>query len=161
MRLSLLSKLEAHEDGVWSVSWVPGGSELLLTGSVDESVKLWEDVADQPLNTVHTYTGHTLGVVSVVVDPTGTYAASSALDSFLRVWNLRDHSVKAVIENNPTETWGIAFSPDTSKLRLAVASGTAQRVLIYNIEDDDQHCTNLDLPKQVRDPPTRTPTHVK
>lgn len=37
----------------------------------------------------HTYTSHTLGVVSVTVDPTGTFAASSALDSFIRVWNLQ------------------------------------------------------------------------
>ncbi len=47
----------------------------------------------------HTYTSHTLGVVSVTVDPTGTFAASSALDSFIRVWNLqvRRAAMRAVV----------------------------------------------------------------
>lgn len=46
MRLSLLQKLdEAHEDSVWTVTWIPG-SKKLVTGSVDETAKVWEEVDD-------------------------------------------------------------------------------------------------------------------
>ena len=42
MRLSLLQKLDnAHEDSVWTAAWAPG-SNLLITGSVDETAKVWE-----------------------------------------------------------------------------------------------------------------------
>ena len=46
MRLSLLHRLEnAHEDSVWAAAWAPT-SNTLVTGSVDESVKLWQESAD-------------------------------------------------------------------------------------------------------------------
>lgn len=46
MRLSLLQKHEnAHEDSVWTAAWAPDGSTL-VTGSVDESVKLWNEAGD-------------------------------------------------------------------------------------------------------------------
>ena len=101
MRLTRTLKLDdAHEDAVWCCAWVPG-TRTLVTGSVDESVKVW-DVASAPapdapasaapLEPTHTYTGHTLGAVSVAVDATGRYAASASLDSFVRVWSLADSS---------------------------------------------------------------------
>jgi len=87
-------------------------------------VKVWTEGADG-LESLHTYTGHTLGVISVVVDPSGTYAASSALDSFIRVWNLHDTSTKAVIETQPSETWSVAFAqqPGAEGPLLLAAAG--------------------------------------
>jgi hypothetical protein len=46
MRLSLLQRLEdAHDDSVWAAAWAPN-SNTLVTGSVDESVKLWQESGD-------------------------------------------------------------------------------------------------------------------
>jgi len=46
MRLSLLQKLEnSHDDSLWTVTWAPN-SNILITGSVDESVKLWQEGTD-------------------------------------------------------------------------------------------------------------------
>ena len=89
-RLNLLHKHEeAHDDALWCTTWVPNQSQC-ITGSVDECVKVWSVQDEAPaVENSHTYTSHTLGVVSVTVDPTGTFAASSALDSFIRVWNLQ------------------------------------------------------------------------
>ena len=43
MRLSLLQKLDnAHEDSVWTAAWAVG-SNRLITGSVDETAKVWEE----------------------------------------------------------------------------------------------------------------------
>lgn len=90
MRVSLLNKVEdAHEDALWCVAWQPD-SRSLITGSVDETVKVWTlgEPGSTTVESAHTYTGHTLGVISVAIDATGKFAASSALDSFIRVWNL-------------------------------------------------------------------------
>ena len=47
MRASLLSRTEAaHDDSVWSCAWSPAGVSTLVTGSVDESVKLWSEAGD-------------------------------------------------------------------------------------------------------------------
>jgi WD40 repeat protein len=91
-RLALSHKKEdAHDDAIWCATWVPN-SNGLVTGSVDESVKIWtllDEQVPEVVEDTHTYVGHTLGVVSVAIDVTGTYAASSALDSFIRIWNLQ------------------------------------------------------------------------
>ena len=90
MRVSLVNKVEdAHEDALWCVAWQPD-SRSLITGSVDETVKVWTlgEPGSTTVESAHTYTGHTLGVISVAIDATGKFAASSALDSFIRVWNL-------------------------------------------------------------------------
>jgi WD40 repeat protein len=147
MRLTTLHSTEAHEEGIWSSTWIPGTSRL-LTGSVDESVKVWEDTPEGQLKFVHTYQGHTLGVVSVATDASGEYAASSALDSYVRVWRLSDHTTAAMIEAATTETWSVAFSPINTELLLAVAGGTRGAVVLWGIDKGDTAAfkTELQLP---------------
>eukprot|EP00798_Chlamydomonas_sp_ICE-L_P003031 gene3031-13056_t len=132
MRLTTLHKTVAHEEGVWSASWIPGSNKI-LSGSVDESVKIWEDGQDG-LQFLHTNQGHTLGVISAAVDSRGEYAAVSALDSVIRVWNLNDHSTMALIEAVTTETWAVDFMPRTGdQIMLASAGGSRGAVLIWDL----------------------------
>ena len=127
---------EAHEDAVWTAVWNPDG-RTLITGSVDEIVKVWA-VAESSAESIHTYTGHTLGVISVAVDPSGVYAASSALDSFIRVWNLEDNSTKAVMETPPSETWQIAFNPVSDTLTVAAAGGSSNRICVWSCDSAEK-----------------------
>lgn len=76
-RLTALQRLEGHDAGVWAACWA-GSSSKLLSGSLDETVKVWEQTPDA-LRFLHTYEGHTLGVVSVAVHSGGDVAASSSL----------------------------------------------------------------------------------
>jgi WD repeat-containing protein 61 len=139
---------DTHEEGLWAVAWLPGHSEL-ITGSVDETAKLWS-TSDDGLQCTHTYTGQALGVVSLDVDPSGRYAVSSSLDSTVRVFSLSDdRSVKHHIERQPTETWGSAFgtvTPDSTQ--LAVAGGSKGQAFVYegSGEDPGQRLA-LDLPQ--------------
>lgn len=45
--------------------------EYLVTGSVDDTVKVWEQ-KDKSLQLKHKLTGHSLGVVSVAVSSDGS-----------------------------------------------------------------------------------------
>ena len=137
MRLSLTSrKEEAHDDAVWAATWVPQ-NDSILSGSVDESVKNWSpgDGDTPALENLHTWTGHTLGVISVDVDPSGTYAVSSSLDSFIRVWNLDNHNTKAVIETAPSETWQVRLHPSGDQLLVAAAGGSANQITVYDTDE--------------------------
>lgn len=134
MRLTTLHKDVAHEEAVWSACWVPG-TESLLTGSVDETVKLWDDTSEG-LKFNHLYQGHTLGVVSVATNVTGEFAASSSLDSFVRVWSMADHNPTAIIEAATTEAWSVAFNPLPGDLVLAVAGGTRAAVVLWSMSAD-------------------------
>ena len=60
MRLQLVQKVEnAHEDSIWTVSWVPGKKQF-VTGSVDENVNIWEEsgsAEEVTISEVHTLVG--------------------------------------------------------------------------------------------------------
>ena len=112
MKLAGLKSIEnAHEDSVWAATWVPATEDrpsLLLTGSLDETVKLRR--ADE-LDLVRTNTGHSLGVAAVAAHPSGIIAASSSLDSFVRVFDVDTNATIAVLEAPPSEVWGMQFEP--------------------------------------------------
>ncbi|KAL3162354.1 hypothetical protein ABBQ32_010037 [Trebouxia sp. C0010 RCD-2024] len=147
MRLSVLGKAdedETHQDSVWTCAWSPN-SDLLVTGSVDESVNVYHEL-DGKVKRHHNYSGHTLGVISVDVDPSGEFAASSALDSFIRVWSLQDHITKDVIETPPSETWAICFNPASDTLQIAAAGGSSNGISLYNCDGSGTPVSTMSLP---------------
>jgi WD repeat-containing protein 61 len=127
----------AHEECVWTCTWVPG-SDGLVTGSGDETVKYWSSTSEglREITTCENTAGYTLGVISVAVDPTGEWAASSALDSCVRVWELKDKTQeRALLESMPTEIWSIAFSPRKDKCIIAGAGGAMGKIKLWDITD--------------------------
>jgi WD repeat-containing protein 61 len=57
MRLTLKERVEnCHEDAIWTASWTP--AETLISGSVDETVKIW--APGDSVESQHTYTGRPL-----------------------------------------------------------------------------------------------------
>ena len=151
MKLSPLAhQANAHDDAVWSVAWSGAGEGLLLTGSVDESVKAWRAAGDG-LEMAHAYTGHTLGVVALAAAPNGL-VASSALDSLIRVWSIDTHETRCVIETPPAENWQIAFAPGDEPAHLAVAGGVSGGVKLYSIEQDGgEQVSVMSLPEIAAD----------
>ncbi|KAK9833840.1 hypothetical protein WJX74_007448 [Apatococcus lobatus] len=136
MRLSVANKKEeAHEDCIWTAGWAPKGSGYqLLTGSVDETVKAWsEDISTLGTN----FTGHTLGVVSITLHSSGVWAGSSALDSFIRLWDHNNSSTKAIIETPPSETWQIAFQPNVAEPVVAAAGGSSNKITLWGTEPQE------------------------
>ena len=153
MRLSLLQSVtDAHTDSIWSVAWasgLDGGEPQLVTGSVDETVQLWQekDLGEGAKNMerLHSFTGHSLGVVSVAT--VGNLAASSALDSIIRVWDIVGCDTKAIIECPPSETWSIVFNPvSTDPQLIAVAGGSSNKIKIWSVKDASEQAT-LTMPE--------------
>ncbi|XP_010248135.2 PREDICTED: WD repeat-containing protein VIP3-like [Nelumbo nucifera] len=122
MKLAGLKSIEnAHEESVWAVTWVPATDArpaLLLTGSLDETVKLWRP---DELVLEGTNTGHCLGVVSVAAHPSGVIAASASLDSFVRVFDVDTNATIATLEAPPSEVWQMKFDPKVNNLHLSYA----------------------------------------
>jgi len=112
MKLAGIKSIDnAHDDSVWAVTWAPATATrppLLLTGSLDETVRLWKS---DDLVLERTNTGHCLGVASVAAHPLGSIAASSSLDSFVRVFDVDSNATVATLEAPPSEVWQMRFDP--------------------------------------------------
>ncbi|KAJ8750640.1 hypothetical protein K2173_015821 [Erythroxylum novogranatense] len=131
MKLAGLKSIEnAHDESVWAATWVPATETrpaLLLTGSLDETVKLWRP---DELTLERTNTGHSLGVVSVAAHPSGIIAASASLDSFVRVFDVDTNASIATLEAPPSEVWQMQFDPKGTT--LAVAGGGSASVKLWD-----------------------------
>ncbi|KAB2024415.1 hypothetical protein E1A91_D06G087100v1 [Gossypium mustelinum] len=131
MKLAGLKSVEnAHDESVWTATWVPATNSrppLLLTGSLDETVKLWRP---DELELVRTNTGHCLGVVSVAAHPSGVIAASASLDSLVRVFDVDTNATIATLEAPPSEVWQMQFDPKGTT--LAVAGGGSASIKLWD-----------------------------
>lgn len=119
----MLHKQEfAHEESVWCAAWGrtkktheksdtelqdPDASDtnevevsdFIVTGSLDDTVKVW-DVVDNRLELQQQLTGHSLGVVSVAISNDGEKIASSSLDSGLCIVSKIDKIVRVNAKQN-------------------------------------------------------------
>eukprot|EP00124_Ichthyophonus_hoferi_P002128 Ihof_evm11s133 gene=Ihof_evmTU11s133 len=117
----------AHEDSVWGVVWV--SKDKILTGSVDETIKVWDCDEESPTCT-NTLQGHELGVVSVDVSQDGAMAVSSSLDSNIKLWDLNTNQLIRSIDAVPARTWQAKLSPDSKYLATGTFNGTVD---IYEV----------------------------
>ncbi|GMY36355.1 WD repeat-containing protein VIP3 [Fagus crenata] len=131
MKLAGLKSIEnAHDESVWAATWVPATETrpaLLMTGALDETVKLW---SSDELILERTNTGHSLGVASVAAHPSGHIGASASLDSFVRVFDVDTNATIATLEAPPSEVWQLRFSPEGST--LAVAGGGSASIKLWD-----------------------------
>ncbi|XP_024521241.1 WD repeat-containing protein VIP3 [Selaginella moellendorffii] len=127
--VSIKSLANAHGDGVWAVAWAAATGDrpaVLLTGSADESVKVWKG---DELELERTNSGNSLGVVAVAASPDGRVAACTSLDSVVRIFDVDSNSTLATLESKPAEAWQMQFHPKGEL--LAVAGGGSGCVNIW------------------------------
>ncbi len=74
-----------HSSSVISVAFSPDG-KLALSGSEDNTLKLWEVASGRELRT---FKGHSNSVLSVAFSPDGELALSGSWDSTIRLWNIQ------------------------------------------------------------------------
>ncbi|KAL9239876.1 hypothetical protein vseg_014155 [Gypsophila vaccaria] len=136
MKLAGLKSVEAsHEDSIWATAWVPPSETrahaVLLTGGLDEAVKLWRTgPTDDELVHERTNVGHSLGVVSLASHPSGSLAASASLDSVVRVFDVDSNRTLASLQAPPSETWHMQFNPIGTF--LAIAGGSSMSVKVWD-----------------------------
>eukprot|EP00300_Choanocystis_sp_HF-7_P024392 c25834_g1_i1.p1 GENE.c25834_g1_i1~~c25834_g1_i1.p1 ORF type:complete len:310 (+),score=60.00 c25834_g1_i1:28-957(+) len=126
----LTSAKTAHDDGIWCCVWTP--DNRLVTGSVDETLKLWSVDGEDRIHPIREVgLRNELGVVSIDVDSQGKYVVSSAMDSHLRIWDLQTHECVQAIDCGVVQNWGVSFHPNCSQ----VATGGHKGVIsVYAVE---------------------------
>ena len=97
-----------HSSLIHSVAFSPDGRQV-LSGSEDQTVKLW-DVATGRL--VRTFTGHTQQVLCVAFSPDGRHVLSGSWDNSLKLWNSATGQIVHTFEGHSRKILSAAFSND-------------------------------------------------
>jgi WD40 repeat protein/uncharacterized caspase-like protein len=97
-----------HSGYVVAVAFSPDG-RLVLSGSYDHSLKLWEAATGR---LVRTFEGHQDEVWSVAFSPDGRLLLSGSYDNTLKLWEAATGRLVRTFEGHQGEANSIAFSPD-------------------------------------------------
>ncbi len=86
-----LAALEGHTGIIWSVAFHPVKPHILVSGSADKTVCVWDIHTHKTV--MKPFTGHKDTVSSVAFDKTGTHLISASKDRTIKVWNIASHKL--------------------------------------------------------------------
>jgi len=101
----------------------PDGHTALATGEISSSPILWELTTGKA---IHTLSGHSAAVSSIVFSPDGKRALSGSSDKTLKLWDLSAGNVIRTFSGHSGPVTGVAISPDG---RTALSGGGDDRTL--------------------------------
>ncbi|KAG0703318.1 hypothetical protein DFH29DRAFT_1078995 [Suillus ampliporus] len=94
----------------WSLAWTPDGTRLLSSGTErDPTIREWDTSTWKQVG--HPWTGHTSGIWTIAIHPTGMFVASASYDNNVRLWRLSDRRTIAIFQHSAS-TQCVTFSMD-------------------------------------------------
>ncbi|KYC40905.1 hypothetical protein WA1_25145 [Scytonema hofmannii PCC 7110] len=111
-----LKTLQEHNSWVSSVAFNPE-SNILASGSHDQTVKLWDVNTGQCLKTLQ---GHTSWISSVAFSPQGDSLTSTSLDETIKLWNIKTgECLKTMRSDRPYEGMNITGTTGLTEVTIA------------------------------------------
>ena len=121
-----IATLQGHADRVRSVAYAPDG-QTLASGSLDQTVRLWDVAAGQEIATLQ---GHTDRVTSVAFSPDGQTLASGSLDRTVRLWDVATRQELAILQGHADGITSVSFSLDGQTL---ASSSWDKTILLWDM----------------------------
>jgi WD40 repeat protein len=103
-----LHTVNGHLKNALAVAYSPD-NKFMASGSLDETVKLW-DAASFTL--LHTFTGHGGNIYDIVFTPDSKKLISASNDNSIRIWDLSSQKWEKSLLGNQKAVMCIAISPD-------------------------------------------------
>ncbi|XP_065830452.1 U5 small nuclear ribonucleoprotein 40 kDa protein-like [Oscarella lobularis] len=121
-----IKKLRGHTSYVNSCCPSRRGDQLVVSGSDDSTVKLWDVRKKEPVQSFQS----SYQVTSVCFNDTAEQIMSGGLDNDIKVWDLRKNDILYTLSGHADTVTGLKLSPDGSYL-LSNAMDSA--VIIWDV----------------------------
>lgn len=124
----LVNTIKAHSGIVEDLSITADGSKL-ISGSSDDTVKIWD--LRTGLN-LHTLRGHDDYITGVVVSPDGRISVSASHDKTLKVWDTQSGQELAKLVGHENWVSCVALTQDG---KTAVSGSTDKTLRVWDVEN--------------------------
>eukprot|EP00118_Oscarella_pearsei_P021031 m.233716 g.233716 ORF g.233716 m.233716 type:complete len:350 (+) comp40097_c1_seq4:23-1072(+) len=121
-----IKKLRGHTGFVNSCCPSRRGDQMIVSGSDDSTVKLWDVRTKEPVQSF----GCSYQVTSVCFNDTAEQIMSGGLDNDIKVWDLRKNDVLYSLTGHADTITGLKLSPDGSYL---LSNAMDNAVIIWDI----------------------------
>jgi WD40 repeat protein/tRNA A-37 threonylcarbamoyl transferase component Bud32 len=118
----LVNTLTGHSKQVYAIAITPDG-RTLVTGCVDNTVRLWNLPDGKPLLTL---SGHSDKVKSIAISSDGQTIASGSGDKTIKLWNLKTGKLLRTLGGHSSYVLSVAFSPNGQTLISSSADKSVQ-----------------------------------
>ncbi|MEO5358015.1 MAG: protein kinase [Nitrospirae bacterium YQR-1] len=117
---------KGHSGAVTSIS-VDSHSKLLLSGSVDKTIKLWDIETGDLINT---FKGFLNGITSVHLSENGLYAMAGTMDRTISFWDVKKGKQIRALKAHEGVVRSVYLSNDC---HLALSSGDDRTVKVWDV----------------------------
>jgi WD40 repeat protein len=121
-----MNTITGHQKNALAVRFSPD-NKLLASGSLDETVKIWDADNYKLLNT---FTGHGGNIYDIVFTPDSKKVISASNDNSIRVWDLNTQKWEKSLLGNQKAVLCLAISPDGYYL---VSGSFDGKVMLWDI----------------------------
>ncbi len=125
-KFRLVISLQGHTKQVNSVAFSSDG-KFLVSGSSDQTVRVWDPSSGQLLNTIE---AGEKDILSVCYSPDGKYIASGGADNLVKVWSAQSGNKVWEFPEYKAQINAVTFSPDA---RYVAAGGGADNIVIWDL----------------------------
>lgn len=131
-----------HNKGVSAIRLFPRSGHLLLSGSMDTKIKLW-DVYNEG-NCLRTFMGHSQAVKDVNFNNKGSKFLSASYDRTVKLWDTETGKCIQAFSNGKMANV-VKFHPDSDKQHIFMAGMQDKKIIQYDlraheiIQTYDQH----------------------
>jgi WD40 repeat protein len=118
------------------VAWSPDGKQV-LTGSADDTAKIWDAASGNLLRTLQ---GHTDDVRAVEWSPDSKQILTGSIDNTARFWDAASGQILKILQGHTDDIWSVAWSPDGKQVLTGSDDHTAR---IWNVASGEAVMTLL------------------
>ncbi|ORZ37911.1 WD40-repeat-containing domain protein, partial [Catenaria anguillulae PL171] len=130
-RLSLRHTLESHKNWVTSIATSAEAPDLLLSGSRDKTLLIWQLTRDSQNYAIarRALTGHNHFVQEIAISSDGQFALSASWDKTLRLWDLTTGKATRRFIGHTNDVLSVSFSADN---RQIVSGSRDKTIKLWN-----------------------------
>jgi len=133
---------KGHSKGIAAIRWFPVSGHLILSGSMDSKVKIWEVYKNR--RCVRTYTGHKQAIKDVNFNNAGDNFLSTSYDRYIKLWDTETGQCKQSFTSKKVG-YCCKFNPDEDKQHLIVTGMADKKILCWDtrngeiVQEYDRH----------------------